>query len=110
MFNIKPDETLLECPPHFAELPDGEYGKGLIFSGNEKYLPLQQFISKHDPRHLRVAVQDNCVVGLVIKADPWVLAQAAKAESSKEEVAESDNAEQNAPKMKKGPFGRLVPA
>ncbi len=114
--NLKPDEILLECTPSFAELPDGEYGKGLVFSGNVKYLPLQQFISQHDPRHLRVVVRDNCVVGLVQKADPWALAQAAKAaelaeaKPVKADVAESDEAAQNGPKMKKGPFGRLVPA
>ncbi len=106
MFNLKPDETLLECTQSFAELPDGEYGKGLIFSGNVKYLPLQQFISQHDPRHLRVAVRDNCVVGLVMKADPWVLAQA---KASQAEVAEDGGVAHNEPKVKKGPFGRPLP-
>lgn len=122
MPNLAHDEMLLENPPSFAELPDGEYGKGLIFSGNAKYLPLQQFISQHNPRHLRVVVVDNCVIGLVQKEDPQVLkakaaevkvsAKVEKPESS--EVAKLAETEQNEPaepavQMRKGPGGRMFP-
>lgn len=127
MPNLKPDEMLLECSPCFAELPDGEYGKGIIFSGNAKYEPLKQFISQHNPRHLRVVVADNSVVGLVQKQDPWVIkqqqeaaeaaeraaAEKAKPVAPKVEVALDDKAGDNAPaepvEMKKGPGGRLFP-
>lgn len=127
MPNLKPDEMLLENAPFFAELPDGEYGKGIIFSGNAKYEPLKQFISQHNPRHLRVVVADNSVVGLVQKQDPWVIKQqqevaeaaeraaAKKVEpvASKVEVALDDvqahNASEPAVQFKKGPGGRMFP-
>lgn len=104
--NLKPDEVLLECTPTFVDLPDGEYGKGLVFSGNAKYDPLHQFISRHDPMQLRVFVEGSCVLGLICKQDPWVLAQQAKATKQEEPVAVQDEPEQNPVKVRKGPFGR----
>lgn len=118
MPNLKPEEMLLECSPCFAELPDGEYGKGIIFSGNAKYEPLKQFISQHNPRHLRVVVVDNCVIGLVQKEDPIVLAQKAAATKVEKrdasEVAQNEEPAQNEPaepavQMRKGPGGRMFP-
>jgi hypothetical protein len=95
--NLKPNESLIPNAPFFADLPDGEYGKGPIFSGNVKYAPLTQFISQHDPNHLRVVVEDSCVVGLVVKSS--------QAPAPVAETAEPAQNDEQKP-VKKGPFGR----
>lgn len=100
--NLKPDEKLLENAPFFADLPNGEYGKGPIFSGNAKYLPLQQFISQRDPTHLRVVVEDSSVIGLVVRV---AVPQAPAVEvASDEEPAQTTEVQ-----MRKGPGGRMYP-
>jgi len=102
--SLKPDEVLITNEPFYVDLPDGEYTKGPIFSNNPKFVGLQQFISRNDPRHLRVVVKDSCAVGLIQKQDPYLLrAQAAP-------VAEDDEPVQTAERpMKKGPGGRMYP-
>ena len=108
MPNLKPDEVLLSNEPFFVDLPDGEYTKGPIFSNNPKFASLQQFISRHDPRHLRVVVQDSCAVGLIQKQDPYLLRL--QAQEQEPPVAEGDDAVQTVERpMKKGPGGRMYP-
>lgn len=108
MPNLKPDEVLISNEPFFVDLPDGEYTKGPIFSNNPKFAGLMQFISRHDPRHLRVVVENSCAIGLIQKQDPYLLLLQAKAQEPS--VAEDGEPVQTVERpMKKGPGGRMYP-